>query len=32
MTVWEDVVTTGLIGTDRRPVPDDLPQSWGAGA
>jgi hypothetical protein len=30
MTVWEDVVTTGLIGTDRRPVPDDLQQSWGA--
>jgi len=30
MSVWEDVVTTGLIGTDRRPVPDDLPESWGA--
>jgi hypothetical protein len=29
MAVWEDVVTTGLIGTDRRPVPDMLP-SWGA--
>jgi hypothetical protein len=28
--VWEDVVTTGLIGTDRRPVPDELPPSWGA--
>jgi hypothetical protein len=23
-------VTTGLIGTDRRPVPKDLPQSWSA--
>jgi hypothetical protein len=30
MAVWEDVVTTGLIGTDRRPVPEELPQSWGA--
>jgi len=30
MAVWEDVVTTGLIGTDRRPVPDKLPPSWGA--
>jgi hypothetical protein len=29
MAMWEDVVTTGLIGTDRRPVPDKLP-SWGA--
>src|SRR5688572_7202112 len=27
--VWEDVVTVGLIGTDRRPVPDQLPSSWG---
>jgi hypothetical protein len=27
--VWEDVVTVGLIGTDRRPVPDQLPPSWG---
>jgi hypothetical protein len=25
---WEDVVTVGLIGTDRRPVPDQLPPSW----
>jgi hypothetical protein len=24
-------VTTGLIGTDRRPVPDALPASWGSG-
>jgi len=31
MSVWEDVVTTGLIGTDRRPVPDGLPASWSAG-
>jgi hypothetical protein len=31
VSVWEDVVTTGLIGTDRRPVPEDLPQSWGVG-
>jgi hypothetical protein len=30
MSVWEDVVTTGLIGTDRRPVPDELPVSWGS--
>jgi hypothetical protein len=29
MSVWEDVVATGLIGTDRRPVPDALPVSWG---
>jgi hypothetical protein len=28
MSEWEDVVTTGLIGTDRRPVPDALPASW----
>jgi hypothetical protein len=30
MSAWEDVVTTGLIGTDRRPVPNELPASWGA--
>ena len=30
MSAWEDVVTTGLIGTDRRPVPDQLPSTWGA--
>jgi hypothetical protein len=29
MSIWEDVVTTGLIGTDRRPVPDELPVGWG---
>jgi hypothetical protein len=28
MAVWEDVVTAGLIGTDRRPVPEELPASW----
>ena len=31
MAVWEDVVTAGLIGTDRRPVPDQLPPGWGTG-
>jgi hypothetical protein len=30
VAVWEDLVATGLIGTDRRPVPDELPRSWGA--
>ena len=30
MSMWEDVVTTGLIGTDRRPTPSGLPASWGA--
>jgi hypothetical protein len=30
MSIWEDVVATGLIGTDRRPLPDELPESWGA--
>jgi hypothetical protein len=30
MSVWEDVVTTGLIGTDRRPVPERQPAIWGA--
>ena len=29
MAVWEDVVTAGLIGTERRPVPDQLPPGWG---
>jgi hypothetical protein len=29
MPVWEDVVTTGLIGTDRRPVPESTSASWG---
>jgi hypothetical protein len=31
MSLWEDVVTTGLIGTDRRPMPDELRASWSAG-
>lgn len=30
MSAWEDVVTIGLIGTDRRPVPERLPAIWGA--
>jgi hypothetical protein len=30
MSGWADVVTTGLIGTDRRPMPDDLRASWAA--
>lgn len=30
MAVWEDLVATGLIGTDRRPVPHQLPPGWGA--
>jgi len=29
MPVWEDVVATGLIGTDRRLVPEKLPGGWG---
>jgi len=29
MSVWEEVVATGLIGTDRRPPPDTVPASWG---
>jgi hypothetical protein len=29
MAGWEDVVTAGLIGTDRRPVPEQLPPTWG---
>jgi hypothetical protein len=31
VAVWEDVVTTGLIGTDRRPVSNELPPTWGVG-
>ena len=27
--MWEDIVTTGLIGTDRRPVPESTSASWG---
>jgi hypothetical protein len=30
VAVWEDVVATGLIGTDRRAVPHELPPGWGA--
>ena len=25
---WADLVTTALLGTDRRPVPNDLPSTW----
>jgi hypothetical protein len=25
---WPDLVTTALLGTDRRPVPNDLPGTW----
>jgi hypothetical protein len=28
MSSWTDVVTTALLGTDRRPLPDDLPAGW----
>jgi hypothetical protein len=30
MADWTDVVTTALLGTDRRPVPSPLPTAWGA--
>jgi hypothetical protein len=30
MPEWTDVVTTALLGTDRRPVPSPLPTPWGA--
>jgi hypothetical protein len=26
---WSDVVTTALLGTDRRPLPSQLPSPWG---
>ena len=29
MTGWSDIVTTALLGTDRRPLPAELP-SWAA--
>jgi hypothetical protein len=29
MSGWGDLVTTALLGTDRRPVPSDLPVAWG---
>ena len=28
MGTWPDVVTTALLGTDRRAVPSELPESW----
>lgn len=28
MTGWSELVTTALLGTDRRPVPHDLPSGW----
>lgn len=28
MGTWADVVTTALLGTDRRPVPSELPATW----
>jgi hypothetical protein len=27
--MWEDVVATALLGTDRRPVPDEMSPGWG---
>lgn len=27
-TTWDDLVTVALLGTDRRPVPPDLPAGW----
>ncbi len=30
MGSWEELVTTALLGTDRRPVPDAVAESWGA--
>lgn len=32
MAGWEDLVTVALLGTDRRPVPGDLPPAWAAPA
>ena len=31
MTVWSDIVTTALLGTDRRPLPSELP-AWAKAA
>jgi hypothetical protein len=28
MPGWDDLVTAALLGTDRRPVPDELPPVW----
>ena len=30
MTGWTDLVTTALLGTDRRPIPTPLPEPWEA--
>jgi hypothetical protein len=30
MADWTDVVTTALLGTDRRAVPSPLPRTWGS--
>lgn len=32
MSHWTDVVTTALLGTNRRPLPADLPDVWAAPA
>jgi hypothetical protein len=32
MSDWEDLVTVALLGTDRRPVPEALPDSWAGRA
>ena len=32
MSRWTEVVTTALIGTERRPLPDQLPAAWAGGS
>jgi hypothetical protein len=32
MPGWTDLVTTALLGTDRRPVPSPLPTPWGVSS
>ena len=32
MAGWQDLVTTALLGTDRRPVPTGLPTLWAGPA
>lgn len=32
MSTWPDLVTVALLGTDRRPVPEDLPPTWAGPA
>jgi hypothetical protein len=32
MPDWTDVVTTALLGTDRRPLPSPLPTPWGSAS